>query len=289
MTNNKSIQAKLVNLVETSWFKNSILVIILLNSIILGLQTSKEITSAVGDLLYTLDFICLCIFAVELVLKLIAYRFSFFKSGFNIFDFVIVVTSILSEFAFLSAFRMLRTFRVLRSLRSLRALRMVTGISKLNVIITAIAKSIPSILWTGLLLVIIYYVFAVMGTTLFGNSFPDWFGSIWESFYTLFQVMTLESWSMGISRPVMDVYPWAWLYFVPFVLISAFIMMNVVVGIVVNTISETTESEEKEELEKELKDEHISKQAALRKEIATLKEQIHRVELLLDSEDETKK
>ncbi len=269
---------RITSIVESKCFTNLILVIILLNSLILGLQTSPEIVASIGTYLAVIDNIFLGIFVIELILKIIVHKLNFFKSGFNIFDFLIVIVSVLSELSFLSVFRILRVFRVLRSLRNLRALRMISGVSKLNVIITAIGKSIPSIAWTGLLLIIIYYVFAVMGTVCFGEAFPEWFGNIGSSFYTLFQVMTLESWSMGISRPVMETFSWAWLYFVPFVLISAFIMMNVVVGIVVNTISESAESNQKDELKEGEK--HSGD--ALRKELEILKSQVKKVELLLD-------
>lgn len=113
----------------------------------------------------------------------------------------------------------------------------------------AVGKSIPGVCWTALLLGIVYYVFAVVGTSLFGERFPEWFGNLGASFYTLFQVMTLESWSMGISRPVMEVFPWAWAYFVPFVVVSAFIIVNVVVGIIVGTIDETQKSAQAEDRE----------------------------------------
>ncbi len=280
--------SKLKLFIEHKWFQNTIMFFIMLNSIQLGLQTSAAVNEAIGPFLNTFDRVCLGIFVVELVLKLIVYRSSFFKDGFNIFDMFIVVVSLLSDLALFSVFRMFRTFRVLRSLRNLRALRMITGVGKLNIIITAIGKSIPSIAWTSLLLGIIYYVFAVMGTTLFGESFPQWFGNIGRSMYTLFQVMTLESWSMGISRPVMEAFPWAWVYFVPFVLISAFVMMNVVVGIVVNTISEATGENENHKTDIIDPNEKPSTAAQLKAEIHALKEQISRVELLIEQTEAEK-
>ena len=131
-----------------------------------------------------------------------------------------------------------------------------------------------------MLLLLVYYIFSIMGTTLFGPQFPDWFGSIGKSFYTLFQVMTLESWSMGISRPVMEVFSWAWLYFVPFVLCTSFLIMNVVVGIVVNAISEVSENQAGEETETPEED----VQAQLIRELASLRKQLAHVENLLDQQ-----
>ena len=131
-----------------------------------------------------------------------------------------------------------------------------------------------------MLLLLVYYIFSIMGTSLFGPQFPDCFGSIGKSFYTLFQVMTLESWSMGISRPVMEVFSWAWLYFVPFVLCTSFLIMNVVVGIVVNAISEVSENQAGEETETPEED----VQAQLIRELASLRKQLAHVEDLLDQQ-----
>lgn len=233
---------KLKAFVESSIFQNVILAIIVFNSILMGVATSQEImASPVGPVLTIADYVCLGIFVIEILLKIIVYNKDFLKEPWNIFDLLIVVISLVPNMQAFSAFRALRVLRVLKTLRSLRVLRMVSGFKKLRIIATSILDSIPGILWTGLLLLIDFYIFAILGTTLFGPSFPDWFGSIGKSFYTLFQVMTLESWSMGISRPVMEVFPWAWAYFVPFVITAAFIVMNVVVGIVVNAIGETTD------------------------------------------------
>lgn len=281
---------KLKNFVESNIFQNFILIVIIFNAIIMGLQTSEGIVSATGGLLTLLDNICLGIFIVELILKLIVYKLHFFGSGWNIFDLVIVLMSIVSGLEFLSSFRVLRIFRVFRSFKavkafkSLRAFRLISSLDNLKIIIGAIGRSIPGIAWSGVLLLLIYYIFSIMGTSLFGASFPDWFGSIGKSMYTLFQVMTLESWSMGISRPVMEVFSWAWVYFVPFVLITSFVVMNVVVGIVVNSISEVTAANEKEKAKDEATEE-ISQEEALKKEFAELKAQMDKVEALLDKSE----
>lgn len=284
MDNAKNNGGKLYAIVESSKFQNFIMAVIIINSVIIGLETYSAIVgSSLGSILRVIDYICLFIFVVELILKLSVHRFSFFKNMTNVFDFFIITTSLLSSLYLLSIFRVMRVFRVLRTLRSLRSLRMISGLERLKTIVVALEKSVSSILWTVLLLGIIYYIFAVIGTTLFGSQFPEWFGSLSITCYTLFQVMTLESWSMGISRPVMDVYPLAWLYFVPFVLVSAFVMMNVVVGIVVNTISEASDDAKKE---KALEDENTAG-SALRLEIIELKKQLEKIELLVDDYDKT--
>lgn len=279
---------KVKTLVENSVFENFILGVILFNSILMGLQTSESVVAAIGPALALLDYICLAIFIVEIILKFFAYGFKFFTSGWNIFDLIIVIMSLFSGFAFLRVFRTFRVFRAFRSLKALkslkgmRSLRMVSGLRNLRIIVEAIGKSIPGIFWSAVLLLLVYYMFALMGTTLFGPSFPEWFGTMGKSMYTLFQVMTLESWSMGISRPVMEVFEWAWLYFVPFVLIASFLIMNVVVGIVVNAISEVSALEVKEEIQ-EAADEG-SERDKLKEEVRLLKEQLNKVEALLDKE-----
>ncbi len=270
---------RVFDLVEQKVFQNIVMAAIVINSIGIGLETSPEVYTKIGIALVIIDYICLGIFVIELILKLIGYGGQFFKSGVNIFDAIIIIMSILPNLEFFSVFRVFRIFRVFR------ATRLISGIGKLRMIMAAIQKSIPSIMWTGLLLLIVYYIFAVIGTVLFGGAFPEWFGNIAESMYTLFQVMTLESWSMGISRPVMEVYPAAWLYFVPFVLISAFVMMNVVVGIVVSTISEATDGEKREKATEG----EVHKGDALRAELANLRAQLDKVELLMgDYESITK-
>lgn len=269
--------------VEGNLFQNFILAVIVLNSAIMGILTARNLPSGVQQVLTTVDSACLWIFVAELLIKLIVYRFYFFRSGWNLFDLAVVILSLFSDFSFFSVFRIFRIFRVLRSLKalkSLRGFRMVSGLKNLRMIVEAIGRSIPGILWSGMLLLLVYYIFSIMGTTLFGAQFPDWFGSIGKSFYTLFQVMTLESWSMGISRPVMAVFSWAWIYFVPFVLCTSFLIMNVVVGIVVNAISEVSESQTREE-----KEAPEDTQTQLRIELTNLRKQLEHVEELLAQQE----
>jgi voltage-gated sodium channel len=281
---------KLKNFVEGRLFQGFILVVILINSIVLGLQTIPSLGegTTAGSILSVIDTICLVIFIVEMVLKLIAYRFlGYFKSGWNWFDFIIILTSIASGLSVLSSARILRVFRVFRSLKGLRGFKMVSALKPLQVIIGAIGKSLPGITWTAFLLIIIYYIFSIIGVTQFGEAFPDWFGDIPKAMYTLFQVMTLESWSMGISRPVMEVFSYAWAYFVPFVLISSFIMMNVVVGVVVNAISEVSEMRKKNDAaEEDSASEKEGKKEInvddIRTEIKEVREHLEKLEAMLN-------
>jgi len=270
--------------VDGRLFNNFILVVIIINAVLLGLQTSKTVMENMGGVLEIVDEIFLGIFILEMILKIIAYGLSYFKDGWNWFDMIIILLSVLSSLAFLSAFRVFRIFRVFRSLKAMRGMRMMSSLRHLRVIVQAIGRSIPSIAWTALLLVLIYYIFSIIGVSMFGEEFPDWFGNIGKSMYTLFQVMTLESWSMGISRPVMEVFSYAWMYFVPFVLISSFIVMNVVVGIVVNAISEVAEATkiEKKTAEAEQEELPADNNAKIAEEIAEVRKHLEELEKLID-------
>ena len=236
--------------------QNFVLIVIIFNALCLGLETSPRIVTAVGAYLHLFDLIALTIFVIEIVLKIIALDWRFIKDGWNIFDFIVVAIALIPSAGPLA---------VLRSLRVLRALRLVNRLPQLRHIADAMIKAIPGIGAIASLMVIVFYVGAVMATTLFGHSFPEWFGSVGSSLYTLFQVMTLESWSMGIVRPVMETYPYAWVFFVPFILISAFVMLNLFVAVIVDTMSRlnTNEEEDKDETESEL--------AEIRRELAAIK------------------
>ncbi len=271
------IQLKFLRKITDSMiFQNIILGIIIFNAALMGLQTISGLSPEAVNVLSTLDTVCLGIFIAEMLLKMAAYRLDYFRDGWNWFDMVIILVSVVSGMSFLSAFRAFRVLRVFRSLKALRGMKLVSSVKHLQVIILAICRAVPSIIWTGLLMMLIYYIFAIIGVSTFGEAFPEWFGSLGKAMYTLFQVMTLESWSMGISRPVMEVYPMAWIYFVPFVLISSFIVMNVVVGIVVNSISEvTTEKDSAKRAEDESSD--------LSAELDALKDHIAKIEKLLET------
>ncbi len=253
-------------IVESKKFNNFIIGVILLNAIILGLQTSKDLTASIGPVMDTICNICLVIFTLEIVLKLIAYKFRFFCSGWNVFDFLLVAMSFVPAGGSMSAFRVLRVLRVLRTLK------LISSLGELRIIVQALIKSMSGVFWASMLLVIVFYIFALTGQNLFGEAFPDWFGTLGDTIYTLFQIMTLESWSMGISRPVMEVFPWAWVYFVPFVVISSYFVLNVVVGIMVNAVGDVRADE------KDVKPEEDKDPQSIEDEIKILKETILKLE-----------
>ncbi len=228
------LRATLHRLIEQSWFNRFILTLILLNALILGMETSATLMAQYGPLLLTLDKIMLAVFVLELLLRIFVHRLAFFKDPWSLFDFAVVAIALIPASGPLA---------VLRSLRVLRVLRVLSMVPSMKRVVSALLGSLPGLASIAMVLLLIYYVFAVIATKLFSAAFPEWFGSIGASFYTLFQVMTLESWSMGIARPVMEQFPYAWLFFVPFILVATFTMLNLFIAIIVNTMQTFTEQE----------------------------------------------
>ena len=229
------MQSDLRRIVESPLFTRFITAVILFNAVILGLETSKTAMDRAGELIIALDKLCLAIFTVEILAKLLAHGRRFFRDGWNLFDATIVGISLIPAGAGLS---------VLRALRILRVLRMVSIVPRLRRVVEGLFNALPGMASVFALMGLIFYVAAVMATKLFGASFPQWFGSLGASAYSLFQIMTLESWSMGIVRPVMEVYPYAWMFFVPFILVTTFAVVNLVVGLIVNSMQDAHAEEE---------------------------------------------
>jgi voltage-gated sodium channel len=221
------------NFLETTFFEKVILGVIILNAIVLGAETSPRLMAKHGDLLFALDRIFISIFVVELGLKLICYRLSFFRDPWKIFDLVVVGFALIPAAGSLSAMRAFRAFRLLR---------MISVLPQLKKVVTGLLNSIPSLGAVLSIMSIIFYVGAVVSTKLFGKAYPEWFGSIGSSAFSLFQVMTLESWSMGIARVVMQQYPYAWAFFIPFILLTTFTMLNLFVAVMVNSMQAESEA-----------------------------------------------
>lgn len=220
--------------VESPRIQAFIVGLILLNAAILGLETSPAIMAQHGAWLKIADKTCLAIFCVELVLKLVSYRSHFWRSGWNWFDLIVIGFALAPGAG---------PWAVLRSLRVLRVLRLLTVVPQLRRVVAAFLHSIPGLGGVVAVMLVFFYTSAVLTTKLFGEAFPEWFGNIGASFYTLFQIMTLESWSMGIVRPVMEAYPLAWAFFVPFIVIATFTILNLFIGIIVSTMQELREEE----------------------------------------------
>jgi voltage-gated sodium channel len=249
--------------------QNFIMTLIVVNAVILGLETEPAIMQRFGEILIAVDHAILAVFVIEIALRIYAHGLRFFRDPWSLFDFTVVGIALIPASG---------PFAVLRALRVLRVLRILTMVPSMRRVVGALLGSIPGLSSIALVLMLIYYVFAVIATRLFGANFPQWFGSIGESLFSLFQIMTLESWSMGIVRPVMELHPNAWIFFVIFILIATFTMLNLFIAIIVNAMHSFTEEENVERREA-LDDvrEHIEADlhqevAALRAEIAELKQ-----------------
>ena len=224
---------RVLDFVESDASERFIVVLIVINAVTLGLETSATVMAAVGPALNAIDRVILAIFVVEIVLRLLGRGIGFFRDPWSVFDFAVVAVALVPATTSYSALRALRVLRVLRLLSMVPQMRRVVG---------ALLGAIPGLTSIALVLMLVFYVFAVMATQLFGAEFPEWFGTIGRAMYTLFQIMTLESWSMGIVRPVMSEFPAAWAFFLPFILVTTFTMLNLFIAIIVNAMQSEAEA-----------------------------------------------
>lgn len=269
------LRAKAAKIIETKVFTYFITAVILINAVTLGLETDLGLMERHGHILHMLDQIALTIFVIEIVFKLFAYRLSFFRNGWNVFDFTIVGIALLPAVGPLS---------VLRALRILRVLRLVSVVPQMRRVITALLSAIPGMASIMAVLVIIFYVSAVLATKLFGLTTPDpniqeQFGSIMASMYTLFQVMTLEGWSEEVVRPVMEYHPYAWLFFIPFIIFTSFAVLNLFIGIIVDAMNMMHETEKGYD-----GPERRQKPSELTEEVRGLREELDEMKKLLQKQ-----
>ena len=248
---------KVAAFLEQAWVTNFIIGVILFNAVLLGLETSDAVMAAVGPLILALDTACLIIFVIEIGLKLFSQGLRFFRNGWNLFDFVIVGIALVPA---------TQGFSVLRALRILRVLRVISATPRLRRVVEGFITALPGMGSVFLLMALIFYIGAVMATKLFSDAFPEWFGDLGSSAYSLFQIMTLESWSMGIVRPVMEVYPWAWAFFVPFIMVTTFAVVNLLVGLIVNSMQDA-HAEESNEKTDAYRDQVLARLEAIEKRL----------------------
>ena len=263
-TTQQDLRGKVRAWIEKPRVQNAIMVLIIINAIILGLETDASVMAQYGDFLLALDQVILGVFVVEIVLRIFAHRLQFFRDAWSLFDFAVVAIALVPASG---------PFAVLRALRVLRVLRILTIVPSMRRVVGALLASVPGLSSIALVLMLVYYVFAVIATNLYRENFPQWFGTIGESLYSLFQIMTLESWSMGIVRPVMEVHPNAWLFFVIFILIATFTMLNLFIAIIVNAMHTFAEEDAK------------SEQTELHQEISHLRGEIAELKQLLQSNE----
>jgi voltage-gated sodium channel len=219
-------RARLAMAVESEAFQRLITALIVLNAVTLGAETSDSIMADWGDLLVAVDTVVLALFVVEIAARIVAHGPRFFLNGWNLFDFFVVGIALMPSSGALS---------VLRALRILRAFRLVSVVPAMRSIIEALIKSIPGLSSIMLLLMLVFYVFAVMATRLYGDSNPELFGTLGVSMFSLFQVMTMEGWP-DIVTAVMEQHRWALLFFIPFMVLSTFTVLNLFIALIVDSM-----------------------------------------------------
>jgi len=246
--------------------QNFIIGLILFNALLFGLETFDSVTAVAGPALRVLDTAILAVFVGELLLKFVARDIRMFRDPWTVFDFIVVGLALLPATGSLSA---------LRALRVLRVLRLISSIPSMRKVVESLLRAVPGISSVAALILIIMYVGAVIGVRLFGDTHPQFFGSLGTALLTLFQVLTVEGWP-DIQRSIMEQHPYAWLYFVPFLLIATFVILNLFVGVIVDSMqSEVTA--ETEAVVEEIRDEGadvIRRLEALHVEIGELRREL---------------
>ena len=260
-------QKRLNDLMRSPRTERLVTALIVVNAVTLGLETSATISQALDPWLRLLDMAIVAVFVVEIALRLLAEGPAFFRRGWNLFDFSVIAITLATATGNLS---------VLRALRVLRVLRLVSVAPQMRRVVEALLHAIPGLGAISSLLLLVFYVGAVMATQMFGASFPEWFGSVGASMYSLFQIMTLESWSMGIVRPVMAVHDWAWAFFVPFILLTSFAVLNLFIAVIVDAL-QTLQSAEREETRATIREVSETEAAFLAKELEALRREVRRL------------
>jgi voltage-gated sodium channel len=250
-----------------------IVALIVLNAITLGLETSATAMARYGPILIVIDRVVIAIFAIEILARLAVQGRAFFRDGWNIFDMTVVGVALAPATA---------AFSVLRALRVLRLLRVITVVPALQRVVGGLIGALPGMGSILLLIALIFYVFAVMAVNLYASIDPVHFGTLGAALYTLFTVMTLEGWADDVVNPLMQSRPWAWLFFIPFIIVTTFTVLNLFIGIIVNAMQaeHTKEVAEEREVERDLIHDEtaplLQEIRGLKAELASLREELGR-------------
>lgn len=219
-------QQRFARFVEDRRFSRTIIGLILVNAAVLGMETSPTLVAQYGPLLRTIDQAILAVFVVELALRIAAFRGRFFQDPWSLFDTAIVAIALVPAN---------EAFSVLRALRVLRVLRLISAFPQLRKVLEGLVAAIPGLGSIGAVLAIFQYVFAVMAAKLFGQEYPELFGDLFVSLFTLFQIMTLDGWSEVVRR-IDTTHPYAGVFFVSYILLSTFTVLNLLIAVMVNAI-----------------------------------------------------
>jgi voltage-gated sodium channel len=219
----------LARIITHPWTERAIIGLIVFNAVTLGLETFPEVMEQHGALLHAIDRAVLAIFVAELAARMAVRRVAFFRDPWSLFDLFVVGIALLPATGSLS---------VLRSLRILRALRLITVVPSLRRVVGGLISALPGMASIMLLLGLIFFVFSVMAAKLYGPTKPELFGNVGLAAYTLFQVMTFDDWSAGVVKPLLEAHPFAWFFFVVFILLSTFMVLNLFIGVVVTALED---------------------------------------------------
>jgi voltage-gated sodium channel len=254
--------------VTRTGFQRFIISVIVFNAVTLGLETSPGIVEEFGGLLHVADRAALAIFVIELLLRIHAYGWAFFKDAWNIFDLVIIAIAVVPATG---------EFSVLRALRILRVLRLISVVPAMRRVVGGLLAAVPGMASIAALLALVLYVAGVMATKLFQHLQPENFGNMGTTLFTLFQIMTGEGWP-DIARELMTKAPLAWIFFVTYIIVSSFAVLNMFIAVVVNGMDrgmteDLVEAEEKHAAEQKASDDLLLTEIrALRTEIAELRQ-----------------
>ncbi len=230
---------------DSRWFSNLTTIIIIVYASVLGFKTLEEASQPYGNILYIFDWIITIYFIVEIAIKMIAEEkwTNYFKSGWNIFDFFIVAVTLipLENSSFAAIARLMRVFRILR---------LFTARPELKKIIDMLIKAVPSIVDIVILMFIIFYIYAIIGSFVFQDLKSGLWNDFLVSMLTLFRILTFEDWT-DVMYEAMEIYPWAWVYFVSFVIIAAFVFFNLFVAVIIGEMQKLQDSDMKKEIHEE--------------------------------------
>ena len=231
-------RTRLADLAESTAVQRFVTALIVVNAVTLGLETAPSVMERFGVWLEWIDHIILWVFVAELAAKMIGRGLAFYRNGWNLFDLAVVGIALAPATGALS---------VLRALRILRVLRLVSVVPSLRRVVASLVGAIPGLGAISGVLLLFFYVSSVLATKLYGDLAPELFGSIGGSMFTLFQIMTLEGWA-DIVRDIMEPEPFAWLFFIPFILVATFTMLNLFIAIIVNAMQSEHEADQKAEM-----------------------------------------
>jgi voltage-gated sodium channel len=243
---------------NSRWFSNLTVTIIVLYAAILGFKTLEEAEAEYGNFIFIIDYAVTVYFVVEISIRMLSYRrkLDFFKSGWNIFDFIIVlITTVpIEQTDFAAIARVMRVFRILR---------LFTARPELKRIIDMLIKAIPSIIDIVLLMFIIFYIYAIIGSFIFAELESKLFDNFLTAMLTLFRILTFEDWT-DIMYEAMALSPWAWIYFVSFIVITAFVFFNLFIAVIIDEMQNMTREGKVSDEQLEIRE--------LKSEISELKE-----------------